>query len=243
MATNAYMTGRKKYFRPQGMLWADNPGTLSSGVYIPDGYEVGAIFPTDADPILKDQFIILSDHNRSPMDVSITRIEKRERMINGRMRSHHIADKLSISLSWDLLPSRAYVKNPGFNSSGAVTGFVTAVDHDGDSGSETPTPPEPVLSLSGSPYYDDQQYTVDGGAGGNELLAWYENHTGPFWVYLAYDKYINFAEDDTGRYSKLAQYNQIVEMYIEDFKYSVVKRGGAGSSHDLWNISVTLGEV
>ena len=32
-----------------------------------------------------------------------------------------------------------------------------------------------------------------------------------------------------------------LQVYIADFNYSVVKRGG--SNHDLWNISVTLEEV
>jgi hypothetical protein len=84
-------------------------------------------------------------------------------------------------------------------------------------------------------------FTVDGGAGGVEILDWYNNHKGPFWVYLAYDKYINFSKDDQNRYIKLGQYNQIIEMYISDFNYSVQKRGG--SNYDFWNISITLEEV
>jgi hypothetical protein len=47
--------------------------------------------------------------------------------------------------------------------------------------------------------------------------------------------------DNNDAYSKLAQYNQIIEMYITDFSYSVVKRGG--TNYDFWNISVTLEEV
>lgn len=241
MATNLYMTGRKKYSRPQGMLWSENPGKLSSGSYIPDGYEIGAVLPADVNPDLVDQFLILSDHNRQPIDFRTTRIEKRERTINGRMRSFHIADKLTISTSWNLLPSRAYSKSPDFNSSGAPTDFITSVDHDGDTG-EVPSPtPNKSVQLSGSPYADDQQFTVDGGAGGVELLSWYENHKGPFWVYLAYDRYDNFSEDDAQRYGKLGQYNQLVEMYISSFDYTVVKRGG--SNFDFWNINVTLEEV
>jgi hypothetical protein len=230
------MTGRKKFARPQGMLWADNPGTSTGGLYIPDGYEVGAIVPTNTDPLLIDQFIILSDHNRSPIDIRPVRLEKRERMINGRMRSHHIADKLTMNISWDLLPSRSYSKFPGFDVSGLPTDFTTSVDHDSDEDT-----PNRNANLSGSPYIDDQQFTVDGGAGGNDLLQWYQNHQGPFWVYLAYDKYINYASNDPEKYSKINQYNEIVQMYISDFSYSIVKRGGL--NHDFWNISVSLEEV
>jgi hypothetical protein len=107
MATSAYMSGRKQYQRPQAMLWSDTPGVLSNGVYVPSGYEVYqdlTIPPVDLD----DSFIILSDHNRAPLDVSTQRIEQRRRMINGTMRSYHTADKLTISTSWSMLPSRGF---------------------------------------------------------------------------------------------------------------------------------------
>jgi hypothetical protein len=59
-------------------------------------------------------------------------------------------------------------------------------------------------------------------------------------MYLAYDKYSNFG-DDNAAFGHLAQYNQIVQVYFADFNYSLVKRGG--NNFDLWNISVTLEEV
>jgi hypothetical protein len=74
-----------------------------------------------------------------------------------------------------------------------------------------------------------------------EILDWYTNYKGPFYVYLAYDKYTEFSDQDTLKYSRLGQYNEILEMYISSFTYSVEKRGG--SNHDLWNISVSLEEV
>lgn len=238
MATNQYMSGRKKYSRPQAMLWSENPGVLSSGVYVPQGYEVGYDKDLEDDSRLVDQFIILSDDNRGEIGFKPTRLEKRERMINGRMRSFHIADKLTIDVSWNMLPSRAYSVSPEFSVTGNASGLVVSTDHDNN----PQTPNRPVAS-SGSPYYKDQQYTSDGGAGGVELLDWYEKHTGPFWVYLAYDKYSNFAEnsEEENRLGKLQQYNEIVQMYISDFSYSVVKRGG--TNYDFWNISVSLEEV
>jgi hypothetical protein len=223
-----YMAGRKKYSRPQGMLFADNPGRkevvtnpdtgLVEVHYIPNGYEVGADIPEDTDSNLIDQFIIISDDNRSQIDFTTTRIEKRQRMINGRMRSYHIADKLNISASWEMLPSRSFSTFPNFD---LATGKA-----DG--------------AISGSPYVKDTQYTTDGGAGGAELLDWYENHQGSFWVYLSYDKYKNFNTDESP-YNQLNKYNQVVEVFFSDFQYSVVKRGG--SNHDFWNISLTLEEV
>jgi hypothetical protein len=213
MASANYMSGRKKYQRPQAMMWSDNSGTLVDGLYVPNGLEVGSNTGSETNEDLFDQFLILSDDNRSPLDFKPTRIENRKRMVNGRMRSYHIADKLTLSTSWDMLPSRSYYLRPNFSQ-----------------------------ETGKSEYYNnrDLEYTTDGGAGGVDILNWYENHKGSFWVYLAYDKHSVFGNNDFA-YTHLTQYNQLIEMYISDLSYSVVKRGG--SNHDFWNISVTLEEV
>lgn len=213
MTSANYMLGRKKYARPQGMLWADNSGTLVDGIYVPNGYEVNSDTGSESDTSTFNQFIILSDDNRAPLSFAPIRIEKRERMVNGRMRSTHIADKLTLSTSWTMLPSRSHYVNPDFNS-----------------------------STGKSPYSGNNslEYTSDAGAGGVEILDWYENHKGSFWVYLSYDKYSNFGKDDNA-YGHLDEYSQIIEMFFADFSYSVEKRGG--TNHDLWNISVTLEEA
>jgi hypothetical protein len=214
MATNAYMTTRKKYQRPQAMLWANNPGSLQDGLYVPSGFEVGQTRPEDAsEEDLLNEFLILSDDNRAPLQFNPVRIEKKERMINGRMRSYHIADKLDLSTSWNRLPSRSFASSPEFDEFGR---------------------PED-LTLIG------EQYTTDGGAGGVDVLDWYNSYKGSFFVYLAYDKYTKFSSEDPERYSKLGQYNEILEMYISNFTYSVEKRGG--SNYDFWNISVSLEEA
>ena len=213
MATTAYLSGRRRYQRPQAMLWSNNAGTVLDGAYVPTGYEVGTDAP-DATVSEVDQFLIISDHNRQPIEFKPTRIEKRERTINGRMRSYHIADKMTISTSWENLPSRAY---PYVADFGIATGL------------------SPYKGQSPS-----QEFTVDGGAGGAELLDWYENHKGSFWIFLSYDKYKNFDEGET-QFNNLNKYSQIIEVYISDFSYSVQKRGG--TNMDLWNVSVTLEEV
>jgi hypothetical protein len=200
MANATYLTGRRKYALPQGMLWSENSGTLLDGYYYPNGYEIGSDL-TGVPANEQNTFLILSDHNRDELSFSQERIQKRERMINGNMRAYNIADKISLSTSWRMLPSKAYANNPSFDSSG-LTDFRGTTD----------------------------EFTVDGGAGGLELLEWYDNHKGPFWVYLAYDRYDNNTK-----------YNQIVQMYFRDFSYSVIKRGS--STHDLWNINITLEEV
>lgn len=276
MTTAEYLNGRKQYQRPQGMLWSVNGANTSiqtsTGLLIPDGIE------HNANSGLSPSFLILTDDNRSPIDFSIDRIQQRKRMVNGRMRSFHIADKLNLSVSWDMIPSRSFIGDPDFNTTTGTANFSAS----------------------------NQKYTTDGGAGGNEILSWYEDHTEPFYVFLAYDKYPNVLKTATitaaigngtstvytannkfsagdlvvvnnmstsqlnGAYTisaanatsftvsseysgevtqsgnatsrnTLAQYNEVVEMQIADFSYSVERRGG--STFDLWSVSVSLEEV
>jgi len=221
-----YVSNRQKYNRPQAILFSDNDGTADgSGKVYPDGFEVGA------NTASATTFLILSDHNRSPIDVTPQRIETRQRMINGRMRSFHVADKVNISVSWEMLPSRRYAGDPDFNTTTGV-----------------PTNAAFTNYLTYPNTYQEFQYTVDGGAGGADILEWYENHTGPFYVYLSYDKPQNFT---TNKYAHLQEYTEVVEMYISDISYTVNKRGHVSAKHesesntgfDYWDISITLEEV
>ena len=210
MATSSYMTGRRSYLsgatRPQALLFSNNSGTLDSGSYVPTGTE-----GTD--------FIILTDGNRSEISMSQQRIETRQRMVNGNMRSYWTADKLNLSTSWNRIPSRAFSEDVDFNQ---TTGQV----------SDDPS----TYSM----------YTVDGGAGGVDLLSWYEDHSGPFYVFLGYDK---FDINGTKNFNKMSVYNQVLKMYISSFDYSIEKRGGTWSSggtatgFDFWNINISLEEV
>ena len=232
MTTYQYMSGRKKWDRPQAMLWSDTPGTLVDvdpsdptlgTAYVPSGIESYAQFIGLTPEQTANQFLILSDHNRGEINVSTQRIEKKQRMINGTMRSVHIADKLTISTSWTNLPSRQSSVRANFNTTFGNTAFPA--------------------SLVG--------YTADMGAGGAEMLKWYEDHTGPFWVFLSYDKYINFGVGSEA-HQFLDRYSQIVQMQITSFDYSIVKRSGPGAvigntnsrfGYDMWNVNVTLEEV
>jgi hypothetical protein len=249
--TPAYMLGRKKWSRPQAMVWCDEaPAVDIDGNFIPVGYEIGSDIADISGANLQPSFIILSDHNRSQIAMTNERIEQRQRMANGTMRSFFIADKLSIDTSWSMLPSRSFKNYPNFNNedtdpsssidtSGKANLLVVNKSVDRDNDSETPNT-SVNISAYGSLYETDQQYTADGGAGGGEMLDWYENHTGPFWVLLSYDKYANFGSDNVAR-QKLGKYSQAIQMYISNFNYSIVKRGG--NNFDMWDVSVTLEEV
>lgn len=200
MSSAQYAQNRRKWNRPQGLLFANEPGILDGTVYVPQGLE-------------KEDFIVLSDHNRAELDLGFQRIEDRRRMINGTMRSYFVADKRTLSTSWNMLPSRSASDNETYGFDGKLE------------------------RLADGRY--PQIYTVDGGAGGTELLDWYETHSGPFWVFMAYDKYTAFAGAD--KYSQLDKYSEILHMYISSFSYSVVKRGQ--NMMDLWNVSISLEEV
>ena len=103
------------------MLWSDSSGTLSNGIWVPSGEE-GV------------DFLILSDHNRSQIAVGGQRIENKQRMINGRMRSYFIADKVTFSVAWQRLPSRSYSSAPEFGSTGAYIGSGIEYTVDGGAG-------------------------------------------------------------------------------------------------------------
>lgn len=47
----------------------------------------------------------VTEHNRSPLEINVERIESITRTSNGTLRKNHIADKRSFSVSWEMLPS------------------------------------------------------------------------------------------------------------------------------------------
>ena len=47
----------------------------------------------------------VTEHNRTPLSINTNRIEQSTRMANGTTRKFFIADKLNVSVSWDMLPS------------------------------------------------------------------------------------------------------------------------------------------
>jgi len=284
----AYIDNRQKYGRPQAMLWSEDyvPPATSADPLVPPGFEYGS------DAALADQsFLILSDHNRSDISMAMERIQNRKRMINGRMRSFHVADKVKISTSWDMLPSRrsrnysdfrsvfsaaitsaigngqtiTYIATgtsiklsvdeyvsitgisiPGYNQTNAkvlsavqnLDGTTTFTVDGTTTGTATYTNALVTTTNVKNNYVAADEYVVDGGAGGADLLDWYNDHTGSFYVYLSYDNHKNFTVDE---YNRLGEYSEVIEMYISDFSYNVISRGA--NNHDFWNVSVTLEEV
>jgi hypothetical protein len=207
------MNNRKRYSRPQAVLFADNAPVFLNGIARPPGFELSSNYGVD-DQLENNSFIILSDHNRGPINISYNRFENRQRMVNAQMRSFYVNEKRIVELSWERLPSRAFATNPDFSlsSSSGLSDLTKTTD----------------------------EYTADGGAGGAEILAWYQTHRFPFWVYLAYDNFATYGYDDAN-YGKLANYTDFLYMYITSFNYSIEKRGA--DNFDMWNVSITLEEA
>jgi hypothetical protein len=98
------------HIRPSIMIFADTePSSTASGTQ----WNLGA------------SYIYLSDDNREAVQVQYERIEFKERMINGTMRSYHVADKRTFSTSWSDFPSR---KAPATTS--ITTGLTTNITSD-----------------------------------------------------------------------------------------------------------------
>ena len=59
----------------------------------------------------------ISEHNRQPVSISKNRIEKQLRMSNGTLRKFYVADKESINVSWNNLPSfSTYTVDGGYGA-------------------------------------------------------------------------------------------------------------------------------
>lgn len=51
------------------------------------------------------KFRRVTEQNRAPLSLNTERIESGQRMSNGTLRKYFIADKLNISVSWEMIPS------------------------------------------------------------------------------------------------------------------------------------------
>lgn len=111
----------------------------------------------------------VSDHNRSPLQEEIERIENKTRMADGTLRRYVVAKKRTWSCSWENLPSRNV--EGGFNTAdGHMTGEKMeqlARTQDGPfrlvlrRGSARSIATEPNPSDTALPFADDNFYIVN----------------------------------------------------------------------------------
>lgn len=143
--------------------------------------------------ITGQKFYYLTDDGRSEVQVNLERIEYKKRMINGRMRSYHVADKKTFNMSWVDLPTSKTIISEHKTTSGR-----------------------------------------DNIAAAKEILEWYEDHTGSFYLTLVYDN-TKAATDIPLRY-RIETYS----VFFDDLSYTIKNRG---PTHDLIDISMSLVEV
>ncbi len=65
----------------------------------------------------------LTDHNRSPISISFEKIENRERMANGTLRTYVVATKRNIKVTWDDLPRQDIHTADGFWGANSLKAF------------------------------------------------------------------------------------------------------------------------
>lgn len=140
----AYNTLDKKWIKPALIILCEDEPLLGTG---------GNAGKWD----LGTNYIYLTDDNRGPVAVTPQRIETKQRMLNGRMRSHFVTDKKSFSTSWDNLPSRS-AEGSGEDDRKYISEY------------------EKRTSGFSIKY-----------AAGQDIKDWYETYTGDFWMMLVYD--------------------------------------------------------
>lgn len=69
-----------------------------------------------------------SDHNRSPLDISVERIERTNRMADGTMRRYSVAKKRTFTISWEMFPSVISPSYGGRSGLGTVDGGYAGED-------------------------------------------------------------------------------------------------------------------
>lgn len=60
----------------------------------------------------------ITDHNRSPLSISVERIEKKNRMADGTLRRYTVAKKRTFSMDWTMLPAK---RNSSYGGRTALT--------------------------------------------------------------------------------------------------------------------------
>lgn len=76
----------------------------------------------------------VTDHKRSPLSVSIERIEKKQRMANGTLRRYTVAKKRTWATSWDMIPSTNTKSNGLKTVDGGLSGEQIESFHNSTNG-------------------------------------------------------------------------------------------------------------
>lgn len=100
-------TLQKIWTRPALMIFSKSKPVASNEEANAGQWNIGQTAGSD--------YLYLTDDNRSDLQVSLQRIEYKKRMINGRMRAYHVADKKTFGVNWRDLPSdRSHISEVRF---------------------------------------------------------------------------------------------------------------------------------
>jgi len=69
----------------------------------------------------------ITDHNRAELNVSVERIERKQRLASGTLRKYIVADKRSFATSWSMLPKLTSQTVDGFWGGEAIENFYNIV--------------------------------------------------------------------------------------------------------------------
>jgi hypothetical protein len=108
------------------------------------------------------RFRRVTEHNRQPLSINTNRIEQVSRMANGTTRKYFIADKLTISASWEMVPSfRNETVDGGWGAEDLKNFYESAAGRGAFRIKLNPTvfSPELITDSSGA-LSDDYTYTV-----------------------------------------------------------------------------------
>jgi len=92
---------------------------------------VGSLLYVDTSATNDPTWVKLSEHNRQPASIQINRIEKTQRTSNGTMRKFFIADKKSISVSWNMLPTSSTMTVDGGYGANDIQTFYNSAKGQG----------------------------------------------------------------------------------------------------------------
>jgi len=118
---------------------------------------VGSLLYVDTSATDTPTWQKLTEHNRQPASIQINRIEKTQRTTNGTLRKFFIADKKSISVAWNMIPTYSTMTVDGGYGANDIQTFYNSAKGQGSFKlkiSYSPTREEIIEVIFGSCSFD-----------------------------------------------------------------------------------------
>ena len=125
---------------------------------------VGSLLYVDTSATDTPAWQKLTEHNRQPASIQINRIEKTQRTTNGTLRKFFIADKKSISVAWNMIPTYSTMTVDGGYGANDIQTFYNSAKGQGSF----------KLKISYSPTREEIIEVIFGNAGIDLYICKYE---------------------------------------------------------------------